>query len=373
MLAAAIALGTVAFVIPRPANAFWIFSALAPSAEANTSTSVVPDGSLPLLAAAVNSDPNPDKGGNTVALTTGSALIADQGPEGTPDINVTPKSTIISSYVVKNGDTLSEIAQSFGVTQNTILWANDLKSATDIHPGDVLTILPVSGIQHTVVKGETLASLAKKYSGDANDIASYNGLDSSASLAVGSVVLIPNGELEATAASTPAKTSSGTKHHSSSSSHSSSVPGDTTNNPYRGGSGAEIDNYYVNPVPGALLTQGLHGENAVDLGIAKGTPIHAAAAGTIIVSKDNGGYNGGYGNYVVIGHPNGTQTLYAHMTSTATSVGETVAQGAIIGYVGMTGDATGPHLHFEVRGARNPFVTSINEGLCHLYKVCVPQ
>jgi murein DD-endopeptidase MepM/ murein hydrolase activator NlpD len=137
-------------------------------------------------------------------------------------------------------------------------------------------------------------------------------------------------------------------------------------NPYRGGSGPEIDGYYANPVPGAELSQSIHGWNAVDLAIARGTPIHAAANGTVIIAR-SGGWNGGYGSYVVISHPNGTETLYAHMSKVSASVGQAVSQDAIIGYVGMTGDATGPHVHFEVRGAQNPFVN------CPVGAVCQPE
>lgn len=94
----------------------------------------------------------------------------------------------------------------------------------------------------------------------------------------------------------------------------------------------------------------------MDLAVAVGTPIHAAAAGIILVSKSNGMWNGGYGNFVMISHPNGVQTLYAHMSRTAVKAGQHVYQGQIIGFIGMTGLTTGPHTHFEIRGAQNPFV-----------------
>ncbi len=68
-----------------------------------------------------------------------------------------------------------------------------------------------------------------------------------------------------------------------------------------------------------------------------------------------GGWNGGYGNYIVIRHGGGTQTLYAHTSSNLVSVGDTVSAGETIGAVGNTGQSTGPHLHFEVRGTSNPF------------------
>jgi murein DD-endopeptidase MepM/ murein hydrolase activator NlpD len=113
--------------------------------------------------------------------------------------------------------------------------------------------------------------------------------------------------------------------------------------------------------------QSIHGWNAVDIAAARGTPILAAAEGTVIVVRDNGGWNGGYGNYVVITHPNGTQTLYAHMTNAIVVTGQVVSNGEIIGFVGKTGFATGPHLHFEVRGAKNPFAD------CALGSSCSPE
>ncbi len=323
-------------LIPRISLAFWPFS----PAEASTIAPVMHDTKMALLEPANNIDPNPFKSAGDIPTTEGSALIANVGPEGTAaDVESMPSNGQISLYVVRVGDTLSEISDMFDVTSNTILWANNLKSGKDIHPGDTLLILPVSGIQHKVLKGETLATLAKKYGADAGDIASFNGIEGSSALAVGTTIIIPGGEITvAPAKTTTTKKSSGGK----------------IANPYRGGSGAEIDGYYGNPVPGARLTQGIHGWNGVDLGAPSGTPIYGAADGTVIVAK-SGGWNGGYGSYVVISHSNGTQTLYAHMSSVSAVLGQSVGRGTIIGYVGRTGSATGPHLHFEVRGARNPF------------------
>ncbi|MBQ5671263.1 MAG: DUF436 family protein, partial [Oscillospiraceae bacterium] len=91
----------------------------------------------------------------------------------------------------------------------------------------------------------------------------------------------------------------------------------------------------------------------IDIGAAMGTPIVASDGGNVIVST----YDGGYGNYVMINHGDGRSTLYGHMSSRAVSVGQTVTKGQVIGYVGSTGNSTGPHIHFEIRvngGTVNP-------------------
>jgi murein DD-endopeptidase MepM/ murein hydrolase activator NlpD len=116
----------------------------------------------------------------------------------------------------------------------------------------------------------------------------------------------------------------------------------------------EAVGYFTHPLPGSRKTQNIHGFNGTDWGAPKGTPILAAASGKVIVAKYSG-YSGGYGQYVVIEHDNGTQTLYAHASKVLVSVGDEVKQGETIALVGSTGRSTGNHLHFEVRGAMNPF------------------
>lgn len=297
---------------------------------------------ITLLSPAVNLDPNPQKGESDIAVVGGSALKAETGPSGTAaDIEEWPTSSQISTYTVRPGDTLSSIAAMFDVSVNTIVWANDIQGGV-IHQGQSLVILPIVGVRHTVAKGDTLASLAKKYKADADEIAQYNGLDPKAGLSLGTVVIIPNGELS----------SSGTaKAKPSTKAGSRKVP---SSEPYLGGSGPTYDGYYVWPIAYGQITQGLHGWNGVDIGAPTGTGIYAAAAGTVVVAR-SGGYNGGYGSYVVIQHANGTQTLYGHASKILVSAGSYVAQGQTIALVGATGLSTGPHLHFEVRGAKNPF------------------
>lgn len=305
------------------------------------------------MKAATNLDPNPDKGlGDNLQTSGGIALLAYTGPSGTiADVTTSAApSDRISVYVVRPGDTLSEIAGMFNVSMNTILWANNLKSARNVHPGDTLIILPVSGVERTIVKGDTLKSLAKKYGADADEIATFNGLDSGKPLVIGSTIIIPGGEL-----SIPVPSSN------------TSIGRDSFTPLYQGGSGKFLPGFFINPLPGAILTQGIHGWNGIDLGAPRGTPIYAAANGTVIVVRGGGGWNGGYGNYIVIQHQNGTQTLYSHNNKNAVSVGQSVAQGQIIGYVGSTGRSTGTHLHFEVRGATNPLRN------CTVGRICSAQ
>ena len=330
---------------------------------------------MQLLSAATNEDPNPNKGSEDPIITEGSALVPNAGPQGTiADNSDFTSGGEISTYIVQDGDTISSVASHFSVSVNTIVWANGLSKKSTLKPGSTLVVLPVSGVQHRVAKGETLSSIANTFHADSDDIASFNGLDAGAGIEVGDVLILPGGEIQSTPSATkptkkPTTTStaktSGKKTSSSSTVRIKQGGGLTSikGNPYKGGSGEEVDGYYTNPVIGGLLTQGVHGWNGVDLGAPSGTPVRAAAAGTVIVSRASG-WNGGYGNYVVVSHGNGTQTLYSHLSTDGVSVGDSVSKGEVIGAVGRTGEATGNHLHFEVRGARSPFASCEENTRC---------
>jgi murein DD-endopeptidase MepM/ murein hydrolase activator NlpD len=288
---------------------------------------------LAFLTPAMNIDPSAGRGGGDITIVDNSALMPEEGPSGTLADIERPKNATISIYVVQEGDTLSDIAEMFDVSVNTIKWANDIPANGRIKIGQTLTILPVTGIKYTVKKGDTLASVAKKYGADAGEIANFNELDGSAALAAGVEIIIPDGEVPVAVASVAPKRSSS---------------GVSSASPAQAG-------YYLRPISGGVRSQGIHGYNGVDLAAPQGTPIIASAEGDVIVAKD-GGWNGGYGSYVVISHGNGSQTLYSHASSVIVSLGQHVQQGQVIGYVGQTGKATGAHVHFEIRnGPRNPF------------------
>lgn len=286
---------------------------------------------MPLLQAARNSDPNPIAGGGNVVIANNTALVPEDGPLGGLQENKEniPTSDQISMYTVKNGDTLSSIAASFGVSINTIRWSNDIKGST-ISPGQTLIILPVSGVRHTVKSGDTISSITKTYKGELEEVLRYNNITSATKLSIGDIVIVPDGEIS----TATVKTTVAVRTQAISPTKS-------------------VSGYFIRPANG-IKTQGIHGYNGIDIGAPEGTSIVASASGKVIVSKASG-WNGGYGIYVVIQHDNGTQTLYSHMSKTNVSVGETVEQGQLIGQIGSTGRSTGAHLHFEIRGAKNPF------------------
>ncbi len=302
-------------------------------------------GDVKLLSARVSPDGKSNQGGGDIIIDQDS--LVSGGPFNSDAVSPISSGEIsvhtVRECTPERCETLSHIAEMYGVSVNTILWANDISDPKLIKPGDELIILPITGIRHIVKTNETLATIAKKYGAEndeevkamISDILAYNRLADASDISVGDTVVVPGGVMHSAPAASLAKKSSSTKTAS-------------------GGGSASSGSGLINPVPGAVRTQGIHGYNAVDLAAKVGTTIRAAAAGEVIVSK-NGGWNGGYGNYVVVKHANGVQTLYAHMSSTAVAVGDSVGAGDTIGAVGNTGRSTGSHLHFEVRGSTNPF------------------
>ena len=291
---------------------------------------------FPLLEAAVNIDPNPVKGGGDITIVEGRAILSEIGPSGSiVDIESKDHYGEVSTYVVHKNDTLSQISDMFSVSVNTIVWANDLDRNVPLREGQTLVVLPVDGVQYVVQKGDTLNGIVKKFHANLEDIVSFNDLRAGHPLSVGQPIIVPDGV------------------ENVSRSLSSTLPSSRANIPSYNG-------YYTNPLPSGHKTQGLHGyaHNSVDIGGPIGGSILAAADGVVIVSQFRPSGNpwfGGYGNNVMIKHPNGTLTRYGHMSVVYVSEGARVSRGQAIGEVGSTGDSSGSHLHFEIRGAKNPF------------------
>jgi len=250
-------------------------------------------------------------------------------------VTIKPRSEIIE-YSVQTGDTVSTIAEKFGVSVDTIRWENDLKSVKDIKPGQILRILPVTGVRHKVKPGDTIYSIAKKYQVDPQVIVDwpYNSFanDETFALAVGQDLIIPDGVKPKETPTAPRPT------------YYAQVP--------EAGLGT---GQFVWPTSGHISQGFAWYHKAIDIANKDAPDILAADGGTVVLA----GWVAptAYGNHIIIDHGNGFATLYAHMSQLYVGVGQKVARGQAIGKMGSTGRSTGTHLHFEIRqngSAQNP-------------------
>lgn len=258
------------------------------------------------------------------------------------------------TYTVDIGDSVFEIAQSFNLEPETILWGNYdlLKDSPDmLSPGMVLNIPPVDGVLYEWQEGDTIEGVAQKFKTDPLEILNWPGnkLDlTNPKVEPGTMIMVKDGEREFVQWIIPT-----IPRGKAGVSKSVYGPG-ACEGGYDGayGSGA-----FIWPAPNHKLSGNDYwsGHLGIDIAAGMSDPIYAADAGVVVFS---GWAYGGYGNMVMIDHGNGYQTVYAHLSSTAAGCGRSVGQGAVIGYAGSTGNSTGPHLHFEIRylgGFVNPW------------------
>ncbi len=235
----------------------------------------------------------------------------------------------ILTYTVQKGDTISTIANKFGIDTATIKWANDL--STDIvNVGDTLDILPVTGVAYKVQRGDTIYTIAKKLDTEPQKIVDFPFNDfanpETFSLVEGQIVIVPDG-VKPSQQSTYKRTVVIAQGPSSTSFST-------------GG--------YTWPVRGLVSQFAAWYHMALDITSPYGTPIVAAKSG-VVKSVSIGSYDGGYGNNVYIDHGGGVVTHYAHMAAVNVSPGQSVVGGStVIGSIGLTGRTTGAHVHFEV-------------------------
>ena len=244
----------------------------------------------------------------------------------------------LRTYTVRQGDTLTGIARRFGVSMMTLWWANKLKSKDELHIGQKLVIPPASGLVVTVGEGDTLESLAATHKVRAADIVEFNGLKDE-TLVLGQVLVVPGarGKAYPSPKPTPRPVVAARPRTTA----TRSTGGTRVRPPARYGGGV-----FAWPVAGGYISQYYHwGHPAIDIAADYGTPVRAAASGVVIFSgwKSNGG-----GYQIYIAHGSGLYTTYNHLSSLAARTGERVGRGEMIGRIGTSGWATGPHLHFEV-------------------------
>jgi murein DD-endopeptidase MepM/ murein hydrolase activator NlpD len=255
----------------------------------------------------------------------------------------------VVKYTVQSGDNVSNIADQFEISGDSLLWANPkLEDNPDmLSIGQVLNIPPVSGILVTVQNGDTVKALAEKYKPPKNVPAEtifqnivnlefnqerHDLKEPDYALSAGQFLMIPGG-------------------------YKAYVP--------------RVVYVYSGPLPSTAargtgsfgwptsgrITQGFKSyHHAIDIGTPLGTPVVAADSGYVITA---GWSTAGYGFMILINHGNGYVTRYAHLSAMIAGVGDSVKKGQLIGRVGSTGNSTGPHLHFEIiqgNGIRNPLM-----------------
>ncbi len=224
------------------------------------------------------------------------------------------------TYKVRQGDTISGIAKKFGLTNiSTLISVNDIGNVRQLAAGQKLRIPSIDGIVYTVKKGDSLSGITGKYKISLEQLLDVNELTSE-TLTAGQQLFLPGAAMDANSLRNAMgelfRMPIAAKFRWSS--------------PY---------GYRIDPIAGV---KSFH--TGTDMACPTGTPILAAMSGKVTTT----GINRVYGNYVIIDHGNGYQTLYAHMSKIIASKGQWVSQGTRIGLVGSTGYSTGPHLHFTV-------------------------
>jgi murein DD-endopeptidase MepM/ murein hydrolase activator NlpD len=226
-------------------------------------------------------------------------------------------------YVVQPGDTVSDMAEQFGISVNTILWANNLSVLSTLRPGQKLQILPVSGVIHKVAKNDTVEKIATKYKSDKDKILAFNPELAGGALTVGQTIVVPDGILPlAPRPAAPARAPIIAP--------ANVVPG--------------VEMLW--PVPVHRITQYFKWNHAaIDIGLPTGSSVWASDDGIIEYS---GWSRGGWGNTIVVNHGDGRKTRYSHLSKVLVAVGDTVTKGQNIALSGNTGRSTGPHLDYRI-------------------------
>lgn len=263
-----------------------------------------------------------------------------------------PRSEVIQ-YTVERGDTISSIAEKFGITNESVVWANPRDIVGILSPGQVINIVPEDGVLHKHTGSATIAEIVQQYK--VEDVyavidSEYNpelrGLTPEDVPPSGAQIMIVGGEAEQINwnPTVVREDSGGGSSGGGAGSFITFAPGSPGScgrvaNP--GGSGI-----WSPPLSNYTWMRGFTSyHTGVDLAASPGTPIKSASSGRVVFAGWN---NWGYGYTVVVAHGPYT-TLYGHMSAVYVGCGQDVSAGTTIGAVGNTGNSSGPHLHFEIR------------------------
>lgn len=293
-------------------------------------------GSADVVAASASPQTPPvEEQGQTADTRAAAVAAVEAAPEPEP---------AYLTYIVQQGDTAASIAARHGLQLESLLWNNpELRTDPNfLYVGEELTIPSRDGILYTVQLGDTLLDIADVYQADVESIVGLSGnqLGDADSVLDGAVLLLPGAvpPPPPPPAVTPEPFFAAAAPDEGYGGDSAAAAGAVYSG-FMWPVGGSLNDYFGAPRGGGTYHSGL------DIGADSGTLIAAAAGGQVVLASS--GY--GYGNYVIVRHDNGYETLYAHLTEIYVAQGQWVAQGEAVGTVGSTGWATGPHLHFEVR------------------------
>jgi murein DD-endopeptidase MepM/ murein hydrolase activator NlpD len=249
-------------------------------------------------------------------------LLQSAAEEAVPPGEAVPEDVV---HVVARGENLIRIARMYEMEVDVLVALNGISNPDHILVGQELKVQLPAEIKYTLARGDTLVSLAAAYGVELPALMEANHVLDPFSLPVGTVITIPN------PTRLPLPKAAATASRSGAPARTTTAP--VLVWPLRG----TITSRF-----GVLRSTGYH--LGLDIAAPTGTPIVAAAGGTVTAV----GYQGSYGLLVALDHGNGWSTLYAHASKVLVSVGQQVTRGEEIARVGSTGNATGPHVHFEV-------------------------
>lgn len=283
---------------------------------------------LGMIIAPVIANEFPGRSVNPWDIPSPSSVLSmsTQDPETATLVSDKVRDKIIE-YSVQEGDTASSIAEKFGISVDTVLWQNNLTARSKIKPGEIIEILPVTGVSHKVQKGDTVFSIAKKYDATPQALVDFpfNSYvnDETFELAIGQTMIVPEGVQPDVKPVAP---------------RVRQITPDAGT--------VVASGTFVWPTGGKITQRYVWYHKGLDIANKSASGVLAADAGKVVVAGWPDGY--GYGNRVIIDHGNGYRTLYAHLSRVYVVAGQTVARGAAIGKMGCSGRCTGAHLHFEV-------------------------
>jgi murein DD-endopeptidase MepM/ murein hydrolase activator NlpD len=260
----------------------------------------------------------------SASVSPSLAFLSEGGFRVVVDSISTANTGQLELYRIKKGDTLWQVAEQYDVDLQTLMQINHLDHSSTLAVGQMLQIPGKKAGSYVIKPGDTMWAIAVRYNISTRELIALNSGVDPRNLRVGAKLVLPQ-DLHRVPIKEPSRSVSFSRA------------------------------FFTWPLNGIITSaygwrkSGFH--HGLDIAAATGTPIKACAGGKVAYV----GVKGVYGLTVIIDHYNGQQTLYAHTSKTHVTAGQKVAKGQVIAEVGATGNATGPHLHLEIKKSGETF------------------